>query len=326
MKIAAFLFAAAASVVRAQDSEFVSACSGKTSGSDCVYSLPDGSEVYGTCFSPASPSACGPGYTASDKCIMCGESDPTQGNDGSNSPAKENASVAACDDKDEGDSCAFTSPDGNKMAGFCEDQGAGACGPDFDSSSGACYVCNSSPATPEGGDSSSQTGGDNSADECTGSSVGDACQVTHEGKTTDGVCKETSEDQDTSDGHLACEPITATDPPSEEEITDGPISDVLAVACSTKSEGDSCSYVDFNGNQQNGECVLDNEALQCDNEAVATESGSSDSALVQACSGSSENDSCEAEFPELTLDGTCQYNEAGNTLLCTVARQLRGRQ
>lgn len=320
MKVTAFLFAAAASVAHAQG-DFVTACSGKSAGTDCVYSLPDGTQLSGTCFSPQAASACGPDYTAADKCVMCGESDPTSGSEGGDSsPAKENASVAACDNKDEGDSCAFTSPDGNKMTGLCEDQGAGACGPDADTSS-TCYVCNSSPT--DGGDSS---GPDNSTNECTGKRVGESCEVTHEGTLTDGVCSETSEDLETGDGHLSCSPITATDPPSVDENTDGPVSDVLAVACANKSEGATCTYVDFNNQQQSGSCVMDNDALQCDSEVVVTEATADDSPLVAACADKAVDASCTAEFPELTLEGSCQENESGSTLICSVLRALRGRR
>lgn len=330
MKIYALLFAAAAAVVNAQN-DFTAACDGKSVGTACSYKLPDGSDEAGTCISPASPSACGPDYTESDKCIMCGESTPTgdEGAGGDSGGFKENASVAACDNKDENDSCAFVTPDGQKQTGVCVDQGAGACGPvdsSSDSSGSVCYVCSTSPDDAGGVTAAPQT------NECSGKSIGDSCEISRsngdgDALTIDGICDDTVENDDTGDGQLACVPeanYNQAPAPAVSGDDDPAISNILNVACDGKSEGDDCSYEDADGNDVAGSCVSDQDELQCDN--TDTNSDSSDDPLVVACSGKSEGDSCSADFETITVDGTCTVDEGGNIFCSPVPASLRGRQ
>lgn len=324
MKITAILFAAAATTAHALDeNNFAAACDGLSVGDDCLFSMPDGSTQYGTCFAPASPSACGPDYIdSSAKCVMCGENDgdASAGGGDTDSGMKENASTAACDDKDEGDSCAFTSPDGTKNTGVCTDEGVGACGPDADTSV-PCYVCNTDPAPPSADDGS---GGATNDNECTGLSVGDTCEIDRNDSTIYGVCAETEEDMDTSDGKLACEPVSddkgVTDfPGGGDDSGDPEISNVLYDACSSKSEGSTCTYTDAaSGKSVSGTCEDDGSgALQCDNES--SDSDSSSDPLVTACAGKSTGDSCSVTYDIAVISGVCASSEAGDSVYCDPA-------
>lgn len=337
MKVYGLIFAAAAAgTVSAQVEEniFATACDNLSVGATCTYTLPDGTEKNGVCFSPASPSACGPGYDASSTCIMCGESDPTAGtgSGGDSGPAKENASTAACDNKDVGDACAFVSPDGAKNTGVCTDEGPGACGPiePGATEASACYVCNIDTAPPnaDGGGS----GGDvNSSNECSGSSIGDSCEIVRGDNVIEGICANTEENIDTGDGKLSCSPAAdykaTTTGPDDPNAGDG-LSTVLEDACSGLSADATCSYTDdMTGKKVTGTCVSGGgrgSVLQCDNTDTGsgTSSGTggtdpSTDPLVIACSSKSAGDSCTANFGITDVTGACQLSEDGANLFCS---------
>ena len=338
MKVYGLIFAAAAAAAgtasaQIEENVFAAACDNKAVGATCTYSLPDGSEKSGVCFSPNSPSACGPGYDATSTCIMCGESDPTAGTgSGGGGPAKENASTAACDNKDVGDACAFVSPDGAKNTGVCEDEGAGACGPiePGATEASACYVCNIDTAPPNA--DSGATGGDvNSNNECSGANIGDSCQIVRGDNVIDGICSNTEENIDTGDGKLSCSPAadykaTTTGPDDPSDGGDE-LSTVLQDACTGLSADATCSYTDdMTGKKVSGTCVSGGgrgSVLQCDNTDTGTDTGSgantdpSTDPLVIACSSKSAGASCTANFGIADVTGACQLSEDGADLFCS---------
>ena len=257
MKLLSLLFTLGATVSGVLANSYQEACEGKSTGDTCTYARPDGSSETGVCFEPLSSSACGPDYAdGSKKCIMCGESDSNNdaGGDNTEPEVKQNAAVTACTNKDESDSCAFTSPDGTKIVGVCSDEGAGACGPDWDTSI-ACYVCSNDDTADNGGDS-----GVIQTNECDNKKIGDSCTVERSSGDKAGICADTGENSDTGDGQLSCQPAdTNTAPPSEATIADDqPISSAITDACSSSSSGDSCSYKDPDGNSITGTCESNN--------------------------------------------------------------------
>jgi hypothetical protein len=325
--------AAAAGTVSAQIEEnmFAVACDNKSVGATCAYTLPDGTEQSGVCFSPASPSACGPGYDASSTCIMCGESNPTAGTgSGGAGPVKENASTAACDNKDVGDACAFVSPDGAKNTGVCEDEGPGACGPvePGATEASACYVCNIDTAPPN---ADAGGGSVNSSNECSGFSIGDSCEIVRGDTVIQGICANTEENIDTGDGKLACSPAAdykATTTGSVDPNPDSGLSTVLEDACTGLSADATCSYTDdMTGKKVTGTCVSGGgrgSVLQCDNTDPGTNTGSgtgstdpSTDPLVVACASKMAGDSCSANFGITDVTGSCQLSEDGVDLFCS---------
>ena len=333
MKIYGLLFAALASTASANT--FSDACDGKSVDDTCVFTLPDGSSMYGTCFEPDSASACGPDATS---CIMCGDQPSGGGNSGgSDTPTvKVNPSVSACENKSLNDACGFTSPDGTKVTGSCADQGAGACGPtatdsSSDSSAPACYVC----ASNETNDPSAS--GPTATNECTGLEDGAECVVIRGDDSFVGVCTDTQEDIDTSDGKMSCEPVMDNKDPGSDTSSPGDdstsandqITEILAAACENLKEGAACTFMDPAVNKQtSGNCLDDGTGtLQCD---IADEGssnsnfGGADDPLILACSGEAEGSACEFTTNELTMSGTCSTGDDG-ALFCAPAlnRHLR---
>lgn len=338
MKVFALVCAAAGFVgVAGQDENvFAQACDNKIVGASCTFTQPSGTSTSGTCFSPASPSACGPGYdTSTAKCVMCGEAATGSSGSGSggNTTVKAMPSAVACTSLAVGDACAFVGADGTKNTGKCADEGPGACGPGYDASGTTCYVCSTDTASTGSG------GTVNSAsNECTGKSIGDECVIVRGTDSISGFCLDTVEDVDTGDGKMACSPA----PPDTTKDTSGDgsadqdpgVSTVLTDACASKSSGASCSYLDGATNAKvTGTCQTDGSrstTLQCDNDSTASggtgTSGTATDPLVIACANKQKGATCSANFGVTTISGACDTGE-DDALFCspvlTSQRSLR---
>ena len=254
--------------------DYQAACDGKSSGDPCAVTFPDGTTESYVCFQPfGSNIACGPDFDNTKTCLVCANSEiddtigyPADGNNNTsdsydNGNVKENAAVSACESKDENDSCVIMSPDGTKNVGVCSDQGADACGPDWNTSI-ACYLCSrgSSSDSTSNNDGDSEDAGVQQTNECDNKKIGDSCTVERSSGDKAGICADTGENSDTGDGQLSCQPAdTNTAPPSEATIADDqPISSAITDACSSSSSGDSCSYKDPDGNTITGTCETNN--------------------------------------------------------------------
>lgn len=332
MKVFALFCAAAAAagagVTAVDENIFAVACDNKKSGDSCSFTQPSGTTTSGTCFSPASPSACGPGFDGTTtKCVMCGEAPASGGGAGGNTTAKAMPATTACATSSVGDACAFVGADGTKNTGKCADEGAGACGPGYETTDTPCYVCNTDTTAATG-----STGGTvNSANnECSGKTIGDECVIVRGTDSISGLCTDTDENVDTGDGKMACSPVSSdtlknatgtgstgtTDPALS-------VSTVLTDACTSKSSGAVCSYVDPATNAKvTGTCASDGSrtsSLQCDNESssgTGSTSGTATDPLVLACAKLTKGTTCTANFGVTTISGACATGEDG-ALYCS---------